>query len=472
MSDRNNINENFNIAPVQDFIQLSDVPNSYLGQAGLYPIVNNSESGLIFSNAVGPQGPPGATTFVGLTDGPGAYGLSGQFLTSVSNSILWGTPSFIGLSDTPSAWSSISNNQICYANRTSNTLVFTDLSNLTENYVYLSNLKDVQNGSPLDGQTIIYDNITQNWKFGYIENGNSNSNVLTFGLTELDDYTGNGYVPTTSPSTSGTVRAGVAVNSNNTGFEFLDCNRLLNSRPYINFGMNKGGSTYPSPYNQGFTYDQSDRSGAGGVGYFYFGTNRINYSETPYLNSYWTILFPTGSTYAMTGGVGAGDFGRIYVGVNNSLTCGVDLNYPQIAPLDTWYMDIEYNISARIELQDISNNLFCVWVQTQADMDGTDFNLSTSENLIKRADVLFMSESTSNSYPNGICVFNINKIITIPAGTSNNISKINVFMNAFNQSNKTILNNWRIRSYYYINVSARIIGFHSLPKVFSQPYPS
>ena len=42
---RNNINEDSGIVPVQDFIELGDVPHSYVGQAGLYPLVNPTEDG-------------------------------------------------------------------------------------------------------------------------------------------------------------------------------------------------------------------------------------------------------------------------------------------------------------------------------------------------------------------------------------------------------------------------------------------
>jgi hypothetical protein len=89
---RNNINESQGSVPVQDFINLQDVPPSYVGQAGLYCQVNPSQTGLQFAPASGPQGPPGATTFIGLTDGPGTYPLPGQFLTGAPGSVSWGTP--------------------------------------------------------------------------------------------------------------------------------------------------------------------------------------------------------------------------------------------------------------------------------------------------------------------------------------------------------------------------------------------
>jgi hypothetical protein len=103
-------------------------------------------------------------------------------------------------------------------------------------------------------------------------------------------------------------------------------------------------------------------------------------------------------------------------------------------------------------------------------MDGNQLNnyLGGPSAMVKKADFFFKNESTSDAYPNGIVDININKILTIQAynpDASTNITpnqQINCFMMAYNQNNLTPMTEWRIRSYYFIRVTAKIIGFHQL----------
>lgn len=514
---RNNINEDSGIVPVQDFIELGDVPNSYVGQAGLYPLVNPTEDGLIFGNAVGPPGPPATELFISLTDGPQNYGTSGQYLSSGTGNIRWLTPSFtsidqtpnalgsnvqylssnatstiwqqpslLGLSDTPGFYGSNtqylkssgngtlwftpsftdlngtpasygSNGTVLISNGSGT--VFTSLPGLTETYVDLNNLRDVSGGYGSNGYVL-----TSNGS-GWTAQPPSSSGGSQ-ALITLTDYTGSGYVG----GNSTTKNAVVGVNNNNNGFTMFDSIFLQRSTPYINFGMCKGMSAYPGK-PVGFTYYASDREGGGGgnMGYFYFATNRTNYNEAQYLNDYWNTLNLTGQTQAMYGLESNGDLNQVThlaPGSNPFRTCGIQITFP--SPYSTnypgWYADIEYSISATIVFDSTGGGgIFCLWVQPESVFNSPAFNVNSYSTAVSRADVFHLVSSGLDTFS-----FSVRKVITID---SNDYSNINVYMQAFTGDLSTLANGWVILSYDYINISAKMIGMHPNLGASSLPFP-
>ena len=76
------------ISPSMAFTDLTDVPTSYAGQAGLAVVVNGTSDGLIFttiSGEIGPQGPPGVSGTNGVDGADGADGeVSYAYLDTVS----------------------------------------------------------------------------------------------------------------------------------------------------------------------------------------------------------------------------------------------------------------------------------------------------------------------------------------------------------------------------------------------------
>ena len=96
---RNNINEaSTQGGGANEFIELLDVPNSYLGQAGKFPVVNVNETGLDFINTVAP---PSVNEFILLSDCPPNYGSNLTFLNgnTSTNSTQWIQPKIIGMAD-------------------------------------------------------------------------------------------------------------------------------------------------------------------------------------------------------------------------------------------------------------------------------------------------------------------------------------------------------------------------------------
>lgn len=483
---RNNINENQSTQGL-DFIELNDVPHSYIGQANLYPRVNATEDGLIFSNAQGPQGDPGSTDFIGLTDGPGGYGIQGQVLMGnpIASDVYWSYPLFKGLADCPSNYGlsgqivSTNGSNIIYSNLStliSNQIAFTDLNDTPNNYG--SNAQILST----NGNTIAYSNLvnlvsnqvsflnlndTPN-NYGTVNQVlTSTGNGLVFSniggsnasscLTSLLDYTG-------APYSNQNAGAIVSIIKDSFGFQFTDLLKLQNTRPYRNFGMIKTYRNYPD--NQTFIYDDSDDNG----GYFWFGTYRTNYNEPRFLNDYWTTYNKSGGTYAYTTISTIYDIDQKRVGVNNdSKSCGVNINYlvSNLPPYYDWYVDIKYTINAKIDLGNIDDNIFVIWVQPQSEMDDIIL-LNTPQQQVAKADYFFVSENSQSSYPNGIADISITKIITFKALETN---IINTFMSCRLKSDWTVKGSFTIKSYYYINICAEIVGFH--PNYTSQriPYP-
>lgn len=78
----------------EDFLALSDTPNSYTGQADKVVVVNDAETALEFIDAT----TIGATTFLGLTDTPDSYdGYTNNEIVQVSGTVLNFThPNLIG----------------------------------------------------------------------------------------------------------------------------------------------------------------------------------------------------------------------------------------------------------------------------------------------------------------------------------------------------------------------------------------
>ena len=105
----------------QTFLDLKDTPSSYSGQAGLFPAVNGTETGLDFVAVGG-----GATTFLALTDTPGAYVADQNVVVNgAATALIFQPNSFINLSDTPGAYGATG--QIPVINGTTDGLVFANL---------------------------------------------------------------------------------------------------------------------------------------------------------------------------------------------------------------------------------------------------------------------------------------------------------------------------------------------------------
>lgn len=518
---RNNINENGSEF-VENFINLGDVPQSYAGQAGLYPMVSNSEDGLIFAEAIGPQGPPGVTTFIGLTDGPQSYGVSGDFLTSGNGTINWAIPSFVGLGDCPSNYglgnqfltgngneiifskpnliglgdcpssygnalqylSSNSSNVTFFkqpkffeladvlnsggdpffynyilVSTGSNSVTLKNATTIAEQEILLENLKNVTPVGGGDGYVLTYRTSNALWSAEPPSGGGGNGSTS---IIDLTDYTGNGY-------TSNTRNTVIGVNSTNDGFLMRDGVFFERSTPYINFGMNQQLLNYPD-YPSGFNYKASDREGGGGgsIGYFYFGTYRTNYNEPQALYNNWNVLNYTGQTQAIQTVGSAGDFEQVIKyapGGQPYKTCGTQITFTSsyITNYPSWYMDINYSFNSSIKVNNLTGKIFCVWVQPESIFTGIKFNLSSFSNIVKRADFFYIP-TTSNE----VISININKMFTVD---SNQQSPINVYMMAFEGDLSGLVTSWNIINYYYVNICARMTGLHKNIGATSLPYP-
>lgn len=474
---RNNVNESDINTSFPSFLELIDVLSpSYIGEAGKYPRVSNLEDGLIFDDAQGPKGDAGTTEFIGLTDGPMSYGSNTLFLSGNTNSVVWAQPSFINLSDTPSNYGL--HNQVLKAHPSGNNTIWNylnlvDLADTPSNYG--TNLQVLQT----DGNSITsWANIT----FGQLSdvpasytgqagklvkvNGNEtgliygSSSGIGLGLNELDDFTGS------TPYNSNQIGLLTTINPTSNGFNFSDLYIAQHSLPYYNAGMNKARKNYPG--SQTFNYPDSD---AVGGNYFYFGVWRQNYGGTGYLDEYWTTYNQCGGTYLYNNvpNILLLDILQQKEGIAQALSCGVNFYYiPSSSPYDSFYFDVEYSINSTIELGSIDDNLFFIWICPEYDMISMINNLNDQE-LCERADFMWYNpeglDSGKRNYPYSVCDISLSKTFTLSTSLTQNI---NCFMSARNKDTYAVMSSFTVRSYNYINVSAKVLGFHkndkSLPR--------
>lgn len=506
---RNNINESSTQGGVDEFIELLDVPNSYLGQAGKFPVVNVNETGLDFINTVAP---PSVNEFILLSDCPPNYGSNLTFLNgnTSTNSTQWIQPKIIGMADMQSNYgtagqyiqsngsgfilsngSSVINKFIelvdCPSNYGTN-LTFLNgnsSSNLTQwiqpTFINLGDtpasysgvntnslvVKDTGNSltfvdlDVLAGTSLSLINLND-VQSNYGTNGQvltSNgagfylSNIAPISgetLITLNDYSGNAYA-------SGDLGKIVQVNTTNNGFLFTNSLFTQQLTMYLNYGMIKKYNTYPT--NKTFVYDDSDSEG----GYFYFATYRINYGiPDTFLNDYWTTKNPSGVSKYLDGN-SLDIYQNVIFGCKTASAVIENLLIP--SGYSTWYADLKIDFSFTIDLGNIDANLFVIWIQHKDTMINWMANESY-EQQVANADYWFCNKSGVSTAPSSIASGHISKIITVPLNVK---YPIEVFMSCRLSNNYQEKGSFTIRSYDYINMHAQVIGMHPPSTIATVP---
>lgn len=476
------------VGPPESFLSLTDTPNSYAGQANNTVQVNNSETGLVFNNVFTPhrftelldtpntlipnnqivvngtgtalinQAQPAVPNQVfqgAFLDVPNNYGVGGQMLTSTGIGSVWTTPvrNFNDLADVsddiifhPNQVVTVNNagTQLVYTNK-SNTTLFTQLTDCPNSYV---------------GQAD---------KFVKVNLGETGLNFVTGGgggdsLISLTDNTAGAY-------TSANINECISINQGATGFNYQNMAYLQGGYPRLVHGMIKGYRNYPSPHEGGFVYDSTGSEG----GFFYFGTNRTNFNEPRFLNDYWTTENQTGGScfYPLTGDNTTLDLSPKFVGIGGTAhSCGANLKVPNtiniVAPFaNNWYFDVLVNISWRIDIGNIDDNIFVMWVCSKQQMDNI-ISFNSDFDQVRKADYWWVNENgqdpSGRVYPNSVSEGHISKVVTFQCGSGSTFPDINVFMSARNKTDYSERGTFTIRSYYYINCSYAVLAMRA-PKV-------
>ncbi len=472
-------------APPASFLSLTDTPNTYVAQANKTLQVNGAENAIVFNTVLAPQtavftggfsdvpssvgtdgqvltASGGSTVFAtptaiptelfsgDYTDAPSSLGTDGQMLAVSGSTTIFQTPvtQFLQLSNCPSSFSGESG-KVCAVNMAENAIEFVSPT-FAEAFL---NLIDCPSSYETFASTYVKVKSTQDG-LEFVPGGSGTDSLIT-----LTDNTAGTY-------TTDNINMAVAINNDASGFKYLNTAYMQSGIPRLVQGMIKGYRNYPN--NTTFDYNSSDAENGQ---YFYFGTHRTNYNEPRFLNSYWTSSQPTGGSnfYAIVGSDTTLDLDPKYVGIGSTAhSCGVNLKVNNtiniVSPYNTWFMDVLVNVSWRIDIGNIDDNIYVMYICSKAQMDAL-VNTGLDFDLVKGADYFWVNEngqdSTLRNYPNSISEGHISKIITLPLGSGTTYPDINVFMCARNKSDYSIKGTFTIRSYYYINCSYSIVGFRA-----------
>lgn len=487
-------------APPQAFTDLTDCPSSYTSKNNYTVKVNSSATGLEFVNIAnvptklfdgsftdapatlaGTSGEilysNGTTTefvpypfipdkiFTGdYNDVPGNYGVSGQVLTTTGTTTIFQTPvtTFVQLADVDSDFTGQAN-KVVVVDPTESFLTYTSQSVPTD-FVSLTDCPSSYTGS---GEFYVKVKSTEDG-LEFVEGGTGSETLIS-----LTDNTGGAY-------SSANTNMSLSVNQAHTGFDYKNNCMLQSGYPRLTHTMIKGYRNYPG-MSSGFTYNIDD---AYLSRYFYFGCYRTNYGGTAYLNNYWTSQQSTGGSclYPSQGSDTSLDVWPAYVGINSSHSCGAQFRVPNNLSIsspfaNTWYFDVLVNINWRIDLGNIDDNIFCMWVCTENEM--TDIiNNNDDFTQVQKADYFFVNENgaSSNAYPGSISEGHISKTVTLKCGSGSTFPTINVFMSCRRKEDYNVKNEFIVRSYYYINCNYTVLGIRA-PKTgvdresMAQPLP-
>lgn len=483
-------------APATSFLALTDTPNTYVGANNLTVVVNPSATGLTFTSQNIPH------SFIQLNDTPNTY--AGSVPNSIvtvngaSNGLVFSNfpigdipTTFTALTDCPDNYVG-SSNKIVRVNNAETALIFTDeepfpftsLLDVPSSYVGQAN-KTVQVNNSETG--LVFNTVNDPQSFLQLTDtpnsyaGASDQyvkvNVGETGLTFVPGGTGGSSLITLTDNTAGAyttnnLNMAVAINESANGFQYTNMAYLQGGYPRLVQGMVKGYRNYPgTPGNQGFIYNDTDAEHGE---YFYFGTNRTNFNEPRYLNDFWTSRsFSGGSSfYPVVGSTATLDISPKYVGIGGTAhSCGVDLTVPNTISVNppfanSWYFDVKVDISFRISLGNVDDNIFCMWVCSKQQMDVILGNTDFAK--VQEADYFWVNE-TSGSYPANIAEGHISKVCTFQCGDGFDVPDINVFMSCRRKEDYATKGSFTINSYYYINCSYVVLAMRAPQPSVSDP---
>ncbi len=442
----------------QSFIQLSDTPNSYAGQANNLVQVNTGETALQFVS----QSSIIPTLITQLTDCPSVLvandflkvNSGGSAVECVSQYI---PVNFDQLLDCPNSYVGQAN-KICAVNSIETGIDFVSPT-FAEAFI---DLIDVPNSYAGAGGEYVKVKSTEDG-LEFVAGGSGSDSLIT-----LTDNTAGAY-------TSANINMAVAINQDASGFQYTNLASLQNGTPRLTQGMVRGYVTYPgSPGSNGFIYNLTDAQS--GV-YFYFGCNRTNYNEPQYLDAYWTTQNTSGaSSIYPTQGSNNIDVSIITVGVGSAHSAGAQFRVPQNTSITSpfagsWFFDVKVDLSWRINIGNVNDNIFCLWICQESDMINL-IHSYTGVNLIKTADYFWQNSnsSTSTQYPFSLSESHISKIITLQCGSGSSFPSINVFMAVFRSADYNLANTFTIRSYDFINCCYSVLGIRA--PLTGSTYPS